>query len=721
MLEQEPGLNAFAEYMYTHQSDVWLSANATGQQFSLLSVSPQFEQFTDIQPVLGRFLLPSDHQADATPAVVISNSVWQRLYAGSKEVIGKSISVGNRPSTIVGVMPEGFRFPTSSDLWQPFHVAQVSDADSVRLYFSARDNHHDAEVQQFIRDRLQAAGYKAVPDSPVDVRSMGLVDANTDGMGMRTLIGCLFLVVAIVLVAAINISNLLLARAIKHQREAAVRAALGASKGRVMRLLACEGIVLCASGLLIAVILASLLLDGLNRYVSILMEGRLPYWWVWKLDIPTLLLMVSLTVLILLFAVLIPAYRTSNFNINQILRDGTRGAVSKTAVMTSKRMLGIQLGIVSFLVMVGGVMMYVLLNLILWVDLDKSAGNFSAYLSMKNSESISIESQRKLLSFLDTSSDEQISGSVIIEPRIKSDSDFVEFESPEVFSDLQIRRTLVSTVPSEALISGRNFSLQDDASSEPVAIINEYLALEVFGSLDVVGRQLVFSPSRDYFSAVFAFEKVTVVGVKRNKSLQFGSARPKVYVPLLQANQTRTLSSSLKLSFKTQNIEEAIAELYRHLAKFDAPLQITDISDQLAIDKQGKSAVMFATVCLATVSLFTLMMALIGIYGMAQSQVNQSQYEIGLRRALGSTDNKVIGLMLKKNASYVGWGLGCATVLFVACVTIFYLFAKDIPLSIYIQSGVAAFVGLTTVVGLALYLPVKEVVKQQPSTSLRMD
>ncbi|MFD2178015.1 ABC transporter permease [Veronia pacifica] len=719
-LEQSGVLDEMGEFTYVSPESVWLSTGTVGEEVQGMSVSKEFSSFSGVKAILGRALKDSDYDPSNSPVVVISHWVWQHFYAGREEVIGKRVTIDGVPTTIVGVMPEGYRFPTFSHLWKP-DTGSLSESNQIKLYFRARSDEHEENVRQLIAERMTDELKASVSQiqremvTPVEVRSLSLVEESTDSMGIKIMLASLLLVIAVVVVAAINISNLLLAQSLKYQRESAIRAALGASKSRVVGQLASDGLLLCVVGLSVSLLLTSLTLEGLSSAITALIGSRLPYWWHWQLDIATSILAGCLTLIIILVAVIYPANKTANFNISDILRDGTRGAVSKINTVASKRMLGIQLGVVSFLIMVGSLVVYLMTSVISSTDLEKDKGFYTISLERSGAEEISQELQIALRERLSTNAMAPMIDEPILRGAEKIDTRIYQSQRD---INKRIRTTFISTLDADRLIRGQNFGASDHLNSERVAIINSSLANEIFGSLDVIGNRIEIGPLEQEDSFLER-EYVRIIGLAEDSLISLtADTDHRIYLPLSQS----TSIPWLDLSFRSQDINQTMTFIQRSLKAMDQQLIVTNIFDHYQNRRAMLATFGLSMGGIAIIGGFSLFMALIGIYGMARSQVNQARYEIGLRRALGSTDRRVVWLMINKNMHYVGLGIGIATAIFAACGFVGYqLFQGKIPVSMFVQSGFFTFIGLAAVVVLALYIPVREVLKQTPSASLRMD
>jgi predicted permease len=294
-------------------------------------VSAGFFEMIDQEPIRGRRFVDEDDQPGAPPVVMIGYDVWQRRYAASEDVIGQTIRVNSLPATIVGVMPEGMHFLENVDLWIPKDnlppESAVEDRGNRgrqvigRLADGATIEQATQELE-IIAQRL-ADEY---PETNADMRPV-VLDFNTyfNGGGITTIFGSLMgAVIFVLLIACANVANLMLAKSADRTREIAVRVSLGATRGRIVRQLLVESllIALLAGGVGLVIGTAGVRwFDGVTASPNI---GK-PYWMEFTLD-PIVFVYVALTCLgTAIFFGLAPALQVSKTDVNDVLKEGTRG------------------------------------------------------------------------------------------------------------------------------------------------------------------------------------------------------------------------------------------------------------------------------------------------------------------------------------------------------------------------------------------------------------
>jgi predicted permease len=296
---------------------------------------------TGIAPELGRTIEPRDARENAAPVVVLSHELWTERFDADPKVIGRTVRVNGKSSEVIGVMPKGFSFPSTVQLW----IANQQDATRV--------SRHDAvDVQVFGRLReaasLDVAQQELAPAAAAIKAEVGKqafngyfeilpMAAGFIGSEGTTLVWTLLVAVGFVLlIACANVSNLLLARSAYRVRETTVRSALGASRGRLVLHMIAEGFVISAIATAIGLLLASIALDGMQLAVTRLLEDS-PNWWRFEIDYRVAIVAVGAALLSTLFAGLPAAIRASRPSLDSLLRDGGRMGTGGRARLPAAR------------------------------------------------------------------------------------------------------------------------------------------------------------------------------------------------------------------------------------------------------------------------------------------------------------------------------------------------------------------------------------------------
>ncbi|HEV8167906.1 MAG TPA: ABC transporter permease, partial [Pyrinomonadaceae bacterium] len=277
-----------------------------------------------VSPILGRTFTVEEDRPDEDAVVILGYDLWQRSFGGNPNVIGQKIIISSRPRTVVGVMPRGFRFPEVSELWVPLAV-------TTKIYTR---NDHGLEAIARLKDGVTIEQAQAEMTN-VAARIQEQNPVTNEGLAVRVrslredlagsyhdaLLILLGVVGCVLLVACVNVANLMLARATARQKEFALRAALGASRWRIMRQLLIESVLLAIAGGLVGFVLSIWAL----RLLLTAIPGDLPFWMNFNLDWRVLGFTLAITLLTGLIFGAVPALQTSRVDLNDTLKEGGRG------------------------------------------------------------------------------------------------------------------------------------------------------------------------------------------------------------------------------------------------------------------------------------------------------------------------------------------------------------------------------------------------------------
>ena len=308
-----------------------------------------------VQPVLGRTFKPEEDQPGAPPVVVLGYALWKESFGGRADVLGQTITLNNNAATVIGVMPENFRFPEANDLWQPFPVTEQAE--------ERRRGEHSWIVYARIKPGVTLKQVQAELDT-IAARLAAAHPATNTGLGFRALVArdlatrdvrrglnlMLGAVVALLLIACANVANLLLARGASRHREIAVRLALGASRGRIILQMLAESLLLGVLGGLAGLVLSFWELDLVLGLIP-----EIPYWLRFDPDWRVTAFIIAATVGASLIFGLFPALHISRPDLANELKDGARGGTgSGEAHRMRSGLVVLQLALALVLLVVGG-------------------------------------------------------------------------------------------------------------------------------------------------------------------------------------------------------------------------------------------------------------------------------------------------------------------------------------------------------------------------------
>jgi putative ABC transport system permease protein len=686
---------------------------------------------------LGRDFIPDDDRPGATPVVLLSNSVFQNRYGSDPSVIGRTIRINEVPSVVIGVMPEGFRFPGNADLWQP--LATIPNL--LRQPRNARGFDLIARLAPGVTQQQAQAELDAVaariagehPDTNKDVR--GLVQPyhqRVNGGEIRTVFLSLMGAVAFVLlIACANVANLLLARASSRAREISVRVSLGASRTRVVRQLLIESLVLA---LVAGVIGFGIALIGIRMFDVATQDVGRPYWIQFTMDARVFAYLALISFATAIAFGLAPALHVARTDVNEVLKEGGRSGSAGSRVRRWTGALVIGELALTLALLAGAAFM--LRNFITMYRFD--AGMETSHLltmsvALPDAKYPALEQrlafydqlQQRLgtrFSSVSVATHGPMQGAFVRRFAVVGRPQVPENELPEV-SMVGADPRYFDTIGVPPL-RGRVFDANDGKSGQESAIINARLAQLHFGSEDPIGRQIVLSLDAsmgDPPPGIPMSQTVTIVGIVpnvRQRNFQERDADPIAYVPFRM--QPRGLMTLLARSdTDPHQLTPAVREEMRAIDP-DLPLyNIRTLDESLA--RQRWPFRVFGTV-FATLAAGALLLSGIGLYAVTAYSVRQRTQEIGIRTALGAQSKQVMWLFVRRAFFHLGVGLTLGVAGAVGVGSIFE--AGDLLVQIDGRDPltIGSIAVLLTAVALAASVwPARQATRLDPLAALRRD
>jgi predicted permease len=726
--EKQTVLSEFGIY---DKQDFRLSFEDSGKNVYGTYVDQGFFDFSVTKAALGRTLQAADIEAGASPVAVISTQIWVSDYSSSKDIIGKTIIVNDIVTEIVGVMPQGYLFPGSSHIWLPIEPSLIkktaNNPNHVHLYGRIKPDISRAKAEQALSQQIntiyqQNATQYDLEKGDKSVRFWSFPFAQMGGEG--TVIFTFLNVIAgmILLLACINVGNLLLARAIERQKETAIRAALGASNTRLVSQLMWEGVIIT----LLGGVLSVLLVGAALHYTDIILHSwnskTLVFWWRWGMDKETLLMAAAFTVVTIFLSSFLPAWRSANQDINTTLRDGTRGAQGKKAGRLSRFLVTTQVFLVAILMLIGSMSGYISNKLVNLETGDDYTNVMRARLSLPENKYAEPQQQIAFYQNLmtDIKSHPRVAGVVMNNwlgnfPLTLEGIDYTDEKSkPSVDTLSVIGKTDTIGVN---LVDGRFLNHQDKKGNRKVALISQSMASRYWPGESVIGKSFQLKIDEKN-------EKLFIVGVVTNRM------NPKTMLGKLDSAD-EVYTSGLQFMTAFQNFFYLIeGELINSEEIFYQALYKIDRNIDLfyAVEPAEKNRGMMRDVMQLTSNItfgtgfFALMLALVGIYGLTANSVAQRTHEVGIRRAVGATDKSIVNMFMKQGAKQLIKGLGLALIIFVLIAFGFNKMSEGIfPTYLYVVLAVTVVIGLSAIVMLAIYAPTTRAVKMEPSSALRYE
>jgi predicted permease len=718
--------------------------NLTGQgdpeRVGVVRVSSNLLPMLGAQPALGR-LLASDEDSPGRPATaVLTDSFWSRRFGRDPRMLGASILINGQSYEVVGILPQRFSLPhevlplldgtAQAEIFVPLPLApaasQVRTGEDYNILAKLKPGVSLAQAQAEM-DTITAGLRRDHPDNypPNGGLTFSLVPLLEQVVGhvRRSLLVLLGAVAFVLLIACANVANLLLARAVARRQEIAVRTALGASRWHIVRQLLTESVLLSlfggALGLLICLLSVKWIYilgtDSIPRLQDVCIDGRV------------LLFTLAVSLFAGLLFGLAPAFRISRLDLNSTLKDASRGTAGAGAMWgrgnNLRGLLVISELALSVVLLIGaGLLIRSFARLqhvqpgfnprgVLTFDLTMTGRKYA------DKQTI-LQTYRQLWERLEHLPGAKAAGGVTSLPLSQAYAwtpITVEGRTPlpgEKFLNADER--LVGGHYFEAmgipLRRGRFFTAVDDMTRPVVVIVDEYMSAQLWPGQDPIGKRIhiVELPSKDQWQTV-----VGVVGRVKQDSLD-SDPRIAFYLPHTQF-PTRAMTTALLGAADPAAMAAAVKTEVRNL---DPDLPTYQVRTMLQRVDESLARRRFSMLLLGVFAGFAMVLATIGIYGVMAYVVSQGTREIGIRMALGASQQNVVGLVVRQGMALAVSGvlLGVGAALFLARLIRSQLFGVEVtdPVTFAAISGLLLLVAL-----LASYIPAQRAARIDPMVSLR--
>ncbi len=730
-------LHDFVEWREAQRSFADLAAHYTGTlglrgseeaiQLAATFITWDGLQILGAEPVLGRNFVEEDDQLGAPLAAIVSHRVWEERLGGDAGIVGQEAVINGEPATIIGVMPDGFHFPESQDVWVPLRL----DADQVERgqgpLLTVFGHLRDGVTRDMANAEMGALAQRIATDHPDTNEGIGAsvrpyLDYPLEIYVIHfSMMGASLLVL---LIACLNIANLLLARAAVRTREIALRSAMGAGRLQIMTLMLAESSILAVVGALVGTGIAWLGVRGIRYSMT---DVGLPYWMEFKLDLPALAFTVGAAALAGIVAGMIPAVKATTGNLTDFLKDGSRGATGLKIGRLSRSLVAVEVAFSACLLVAAGLMTKTVANLTSFDYPFAEQGILTARIGLFDSAGSGDESERQLF--------DEVLGRLVEVPGVQTGA--LASGLPGIFApsrvfgiegrsypsgeDYPVSRFMAVSAGFFDLLGvepvrGRVFSLLDRAGEQPVAIVNQSFARRYFADEDPVGRQRRMGRSDStspWRLIVGVVPDLLMQGMQTNLETSDGSG---FYLPMAQGdNQTVTLlvrSQGAPLEL-TDGVRDLVRSVDPDLAIFRVNTLYAEIyAQQWGIRILGNIYVIFGAAAL--------FLASVGLFGVVSFGAERRTQEVGVRMAVGARAKDVVQLIVGQGLKQVSLGLvfGILMAAGLARLMVNVLFQTE-PLDPVVY---LAIVGLILAVGvLASLVPAIRASRLDPVQALRSE
>ncbi len=716
-------LGSFTDSRFT------LSDNDNSSSYTGSFITPEMIPATKVNPILGRVFTAEDSVSGAPLVALIGYAIWQDYYGGSTDILGKTSMIDGQLHSIIGVMPEGFRFPFNYDLWLPLpSQSSLLPGEGLPLslmgILKENTSHAAAETELNALMAQLAVEYPENYTNRVELVRPVASMISSDTVALSTMIGVVTII--ILALAIINLSSLLFIRSSSRQQELAVRASLGASGWNLAKQILLESLIICVFGLMVSLLLAGIMLRILNSLFLNSMNSP-PFWFDLKLDMQALSIGVVCTLIVWLASSMVTAYKTYRNKPFAILNSANKGTMRSGGNAYTTRLIVCAEVIMScFLLICCGVIIY-LVQLVANYDYGIPTDNY--VIGELNLAGTDYETPQQRLLFIENLDRNLIeipevnsSSIVTAPPGINGLPGTYELEDRDVTTNNQLPPQQTIWVKENYFdavgirpLSGRVFDSTDTATSEPVVLVSQEFANLLWPDDSAIGQRIKNNIQNQE-------QWLTIVGVipkLLQEPIPFG-APPSIYRPITQDTPNNLflivgVDSQTEITNLEQQISTAIADADRNIPV----INLRTLNDHIYI---AQGAINVIALIFTIFSAGVLILASTGIYGVIARSISLKTCEIGVRRALGSSNFHIISLFVMQGVFFLILGtlIGGGSA---------YIVVANIASLLNINNAVAVLQSISFVVILALallvtaasYIPARKAVSLEPGDALRYE
>ncbi|HET9326579.1 MAG TPA: ABC transporter permease [Candidatus Eisenbacteria bacterium] len=706
------------------ETQAYMTLGKEPERFDATWVTPGLFAIYGATPQLGREFLPEEEvKSRALTVIMLSDRIWRERFGADPKILGRTVKMNGRIRRIVGIAPPEFRFPETADFFIPNYFEPHEESRAARyldvvgrLKPGVSFKQANAEIAAIGADLA-----KQYPNSNkgTTLRVATYREAAAEDIG--PMIAVMMAAVGFVLlIVCANVANLLLARGAGRRREVALRFALGATRGRIVRQLLTESLILSvlggALGLLLAVWGRDLVLGSI--------PVELPFWMKFDTDLNTIVFMLGVSMLAAVLSGFTPALQTSHVDVHEALKDGGQhGSTSRSGRRLRSALVVAEISLALVLLAGAGLMIRSFLHQVEQKNTIQGKGVLTAAFTMPiavypNNAAKLAFMDRVMPALAALPGVRSISTTQILPLNRGAWSRLVWFEGDPEGADAPRRPVFWSVVRPGyfstmgiPMRKGRDFNAQDDTASTKVVIVSQTAARTLWPNKEAIGQRFKWAVDD-------TMGWKTVVGVVGDVTQHIEGKKPPchVYTP----HQQEPLQTVTIVAKYDGDAAAMTAAMRRVVQSQDADMPLYDVRTmEEAIHRALWENRIWASLMTVFASL-ALIIAAVGIYGVMAYSVAQRTQEIGIRMALGAARNDVLRLVVTQamRLTVIGVGIGLAGAYAVTRLMASVLFgvsATDPPTFI----GVTVILGLSAVI--AAWLPAERATRVDPMVALRSE
>jgi putative ABC transport system permease protein len=730
---------------YLSGSTINVTYKNNPQRYTGAYVTEDLFKIVGVSPVKGRDFTAEDNKPGAEKVAILGDDIWRRDFNADPNIVGQSIRINGKAATIVGVMPAGFKFPFSEELWTPLYnefppqprgdlrLGANNNAPAVMGRLKPGVTLDQANAEFIALARHLAEDNPKTNQNFTSATVQPLLKAFTGVQLRQTVWAMLAAVILVLLIACVNVMNMQFGRAALRAKELAIRGALGATRWRLVRQMLTESLVVAVFGTVAGVLLANWAVDLLARAVSAAPFPP-PYWWRFTIDGPVLGFTLVITLVATVASGLVPAFLSARANAAEIMKEGGRGNSNRLVNGITRVLVVAQIALTAALLIAATLQIKSIRNqTTLNYGYDDNAV-YAARMALMEGAYPSEDARREFfqravrslranpqfdsaamtdrfrMTFAPNGQYE-VDGQNYLTDRDRPRGNF-ESVSDGYFSTLGLK-----------VLEGRDFTIDDVDTKQPVAIVNTSFARRYWGNQSALGHQVrIFNPGKPQ-------PWRTIVGVVPDMLMQgpFDQQTETAgfYMPLLGASPATQFCTIVVRPRAGQRAETLGPPLSRAVAELDSNLPTYFAGTPARFHHEVLSGNRLIATLFTIFGIVAFILSAVGLYGVMSFSVNQRTQEFGIRMALGADAQRIFRMVMTQGAWQLAIGLvlgagGIALLLgVVAAAALKNILFKVNALDPTIYFAVAAL--LTAVAAASCFVPARRATRVDPMVALRYE
>src|SRR5437588_2423436 len=726
-------------------STINLTYKNNPQRYTGGYITEDLFKIVGVSPVMGRDFTAEDNKPGAEKVTILGDDIWRRDFGADPNIVGQSVRINGKAATVIGVMPPNFKFPVSEELWTPLYnefpptprgelqLGANNRAPAVMGRLKPGVTIDQANAEMIAIARHLAEDNPKTNQNFTSASVQPLLKAFTF-VGLRqTVWAMLAAVILLLLIACVNVMNMQFGRAALRSKELAIRGALGATRWRLVRQMLTESLVVATFGTVAGVLLAYWAVDLLARAVQAAPFPP-PYWWHFTIDGRVLAFTLIITLLATVVSGLVPAFLSARANAAEIMKEGGRGNSNRLVNGITRVLVIGQIALTAALLIAATLQVKSIRNQTrLDYGYDENAV-YAARMALMEGAYPSEEARREFfmravrtlranpqfesaamtdrfrMTFAPNGQYE-VDGKNYLTDRDRPTCNF-ESVSDNYFTTLGLK-----------ILEGRDFTIDDMDSKQPVAIVNASFARKYWGNQSAIGHQVrIFNPGQP---APWR----TIVGVRPDTLMQgpFDQQTEAAgfYMPLLGASPATQFCTIVVRPRAGQRAETLGPALSRAVSDLDSNLPTYFPGTPARFHHEILSGNRLIATLFSIFGGVAFTLSAVGLYGVMSFSVNQRTQEFGIRMALGADAKRIFRMVMTQGAWQLAIGLvlgagGIALLLgVVAAAALKNILFKVNALDPTIYFAVAAL--LTAVAAASCFVPARRATRVDPMVALRYE